>query len=196
MRRRPLIANRIIQILSSLFVIFSLGCEIRETATGITIFQNCDKDDYSIALKKLAYSELVHNITMDTVFIVTDKIPLYDTIPYYKSSIDYFFLELPIQIDTGRANVEIINSSDHLNCLLEMQMENIKFQKISEKELAEKETIGRKNYYFRFSDFKLFKKEKLFGFVFQRLNKTFHNDNYFLIDKKNHTVFKMSRELE
>lgn len=157
----------------------------KESEKGI----DCTTNQYAVTIKKIVYKNIVDHLDLDTVFIIKDKYPRFDTLPAFSDKVYGMIGELPISIDTSLKNTTFIDNSNVSNCLAEMVIDKIVFKSISLSELKTKKELGRFNRYCYFSDIVMFKKENILGIYFIFFNKTWNEADFYLINMRDSEIF-------
>ncbi len=160
----------------------------KESEKGI----DCTTNQYAVTIKKIVYKNIVDHLGLDTVFIIKDKYPRFDTLPAFSDKVNGMIRELPISIDTSLANTQFIDNSDVGICLAEMVIDKVIFKSISLTEVEAKKDLGRFNRYCYFSDIVSFKKEDMLGIYFIFFNKTWNEADFYLINMRNSEIFYKS----
>ena len=172
-----------------LYLIFILfGCKSK-SQEGREKGHYCNDDQYAVAIKKIVYKNIVDHLGLDTVFIIKDKYPRFDTLPAFSDKVYGMIGELPISIDTSLANTQFIDNSDIGKCLAEMVIDKVVFKSISLTEVEAKKDLGRFNRYCFFSDIVSFKKEDMLGIYIIFFNKTWNEKDFYLINTRNSEIF-------
>ncbi len=171
------------------FIFF--GCTSKnqkESEKGI----DCTTNQYAVTIKKIVYKNIVDHLGLDTVFIIKDKYPRFDTLPAFSDKVYGMIGELPISIDTSLANTQFIDNSDIGKCLAEMVIDKVVFKSISLTEVEAKKDLGRFNRYCFFSDIVSFKKEGMLGIYFIFFNKTWNEADFYLINMRDSEILYKS----